>query len=175
MRTADSFIKELDIVALLENKIVGSIMYTRAKILRDDESEKQVISFGPVSVLPEFQRQGIGTLLIEHTKKIATKLGYDAILIYGDPEYYSRVGFVPAEQYGIGSADNMYVAPLLALELIDGALSDCSGRFFEDAIYHVDAEAAKIFDKYFPNKEEASNLPSQDRFQLLQGMIKPRL
>ena len=114
-------------------------------------------------------------MLIEHTKKRAKELGHQAILIYGDSAYYSRVGFVAAQTYGIGTADNMYAAPLQAFELVQGALSNCSGRFFEDAIYEVDEAAAKEFDKSFPCKELQNFLPSQERFRQLVEMRIPRV
>ncbi len=69
MRKADSFIAELDIVAQVNGKIVGNIVYTKAKILDDSGVNHNVITFGPISVLPAFQGKGIGSNLIEHTKK----------------------------------------------------------------------------------------------------------
>jgi predicted N-acetyltransferase YhbS len=59
-------------------------------------------------------------------------MGARAILIYGDPDYYGRFGFVPAERYGIRTADDMYAVPLLARELVKGALAGVRGRFIED-------------------------------------------
>jgi len=174
MRDADSFIKELDIVAEIDGIIVGNIVYTKAKILGDNGECHEVLSFGPIAVLPAFQGKGIGGRLIEHTKMAAKELGYKAILIYGDPDYYARFGFVAAETYGIGTADNMYAAALLALELSPGALSDMSGRFFEDAIYDVNETAAEAFDKGFPFKELRSDLPTQSRFLQMVGMRTPR-
>ncbi|MGL6221315.1 MAG: GNAT family N-acetyltransferase [Lacrimispora sphenoides] len=175
MRESESFIKELDIVATENEKLVGNIMYTKANIQCDNGEIYPVTSFGPISVFPELQGQGIGTLLIEHTKKLARDLGYKAILIYGDPSYYSRFGFIPAETYKIGTSDNMYAAPLLALELTEGALSDCSGRFFEDPIFDIDEAKAKEFDKSFPYKELQDSSPSQERFLQLVKMRTPRL
>lgn len=175
MRESESFIKELDIVATENETLVGNIMYTKAIIRCDNGEIYPVISFGPISVLPELQGQGIGTLLIEHTKKLAKDLGCKAILIYGDPSYYSRFGFVPAETYKIGTPDNMYAAPLLAFELIEGALSDCPGRFFVGPIFDIDEAKAKEFDKRFPNKELQDSSPSQERFLQLVNMRTPRI
>ncbi len=174
MREAKSFIKELDFVAVVNDKIVGNIMYTLANILCDDGRNYQVISFGPISVHPDYQGQGIGSMLIEHTKKLAKEMGYKAILIYGDPDYYSRVGFVEAENYKIGTSGNMYATPLLALELVEGALSNCPGCFFEDSIYEINEDLAKEFDKNFPYKELINDLPSQKRFLELVKMRRPR-
>lgn len=174
MRKADSFIHELDIVAQVNGKIVGNIVYTKAKIVDDNVAHHNVISFGPISVLPVFQGEGIGRILIEHTKTMAKELGYSAILIYGDPDYYSRFGFTAAENYKIGTSDNMYAVPLLALELYPGSLSNISGRFLEDEIYDIDEIAAKEFDQGFSPKELLSDRPTQMRFRQLVEMRRPR-
>jgi predicted N-acetyltransferase YhbS len=174
MRTAEAFIKELDIVAEIDGRIIGNIVYTKAKILGDDENSYNVICFGPISVLPEFQGRGIGEMLIEHTKNLAKQLGYHSILIYGDPKYYSRYGFVAAKTYGIGTPDNMYAVPLQACELCNGALKNCQGRFHEDKVYEIDEAEAIEFDKCFPKKEKQSTMSSQKRFSELVGMREPR-
>lgn len=174
IRNSDSFIKELDIVAEVDGRIVGNIAYTKAKILVDDGSLYNVICFGPISVLPEFQGIGIGGMLIEHSKNLAKQLGYNAILIYGDPEYYRRYGFVAAETYGIETPDNMYAVALQACELYSGALKNCKGRFYEDKVYEIDESKAIEFDKCFPIKEKHSELPSQKRFSELISMRETR-
>lgn len=174
MRSVDSFIHDLDIVAEVNGRIVGNIVYTKAKIIGDNGMYHEVITFGPISVLPDFQGHGIGSILIEHTKQLAKELGYKAILIYGDPDYYKRFGFLPAESYDIATADNMYAVALQAAELLPGALSEISGCFNEDEVYEVDEESAIEFDKGFEAKEQLSDLPSQLRFMELVKIRKPR-
>lgn len=174
MRDADSFIQELDFVAEQEEKIVGSIAYMKAKIMGDDGNDYEVITFGPISVLPAFQGKGIGGLLIRHTCELAKKMGFRAILIYGDPDYYSRFGFVEAKTYNIRTADDMYAVPLQALELLEGALEDCSGRFMEGSTYEIDQVKSQEFDKDFIYKEKRDDLPSQQRFLQLVAMRTPR-
>lgn len=110
----------------------------------------------------------------EYTIARAKEMGYRAVLIYGDPDYYKRFGFVPAETFGIGSSDNMYMDALQALELRDGALSGCQGRFFEDAVYGVNADDAAEFDKGFPEKELRDDLPYQEKFRYQSGLKRPR-
>lgn len=174
MREADAFIPELDFVAEVDGQIVGNIVYTKAKILDDQDVAHSVISFGPISVLPEYQGMGIGGVLIEHTKRIAKDMGYSAILIYGDPNYYEKFGFVKAEQFDVGTPDNEYAEPLQACELFPGALKNISGRFYEDEAFHMDENDAKAFDKLFPQKAMAEGSPSQIRFRELVGSRKAR-
>jgi predicted N-acetyltransferase YhbS len=173
MRDSDAFIRNLDYIAEINGKIVGSIVYTNSKIMGDNGECYEVITFGPLSVIPEYQRKGIGGMLVEHTIKLAKELGYRAILIYGDPSYYNRFGFIEAEKYNIRTSDNMYAVPLQAIELYQCALFDCSGRFFEDLVFEIDETAANEFDKSFPRKKKQSGLPTQERFQQLVNMIKP--
>lgn len=175
MRDSETFIKELDIVAEADGQIVGNIVYTRTQIAVDDGSFYPVISFGPISVLPEYQRGGIGGKLISYTKEIARNLGYKAILIFGDPAYYNRYGFSAAENYKIRTAEDMYAAALLATELFPGALSARSGKFIEDPIFNVDETAVEEFERQFPHKERKSGGTAQMRFQELLGMRTPRM
>ena len=114
LRGAKEFVKGLDFVAMCDNMIVGNIVYVEAKVI-DSDKEHAVLTFGPISVLPEYQNRGIGARLIRHTRKLATELGYKAILIYGDPQYYRKFGFTESKKYGITNRDGKYPAALLAL------------------------------------------------------------
>ena len=86
LRSSSDFIPELDFVAEKGGKIIGQIAYSHGIIECKQGEEKEVISFGPVSVLPAFQKQGIGSALIIHTINLARDMGYPAICIYGDPD-----------------------------------------------------------------------------------------
>jgi len=164
LRTSDVFVPELDFVAVVDDRIVGNIMYATSDIICDDGTKHEVLTFGPLCVLPEYQRQGIGAALVNHTKAVAAEMGYKAIFIYGDPEIYRHVGFVPAEDHQIRTKDNMYAAALQVYELQKGALTGIKGRFVEDAVYEVSEEATGEFDAQFPEKEKLSGTDSQKRF-----------
>lgn len=69
---------------------------------------------------------------------------------------------------------NIYAVLLQAYELMEGSLSHCKGRFFEDDSHHIDPLAAEEFDKSFPKKELQTHLPSQARFLQLIKMRTPR-
>lgn len=173
MRDAPSFIPELDFVAELDGKIVGNIVYTRASLVEDGGRSHEVISFGPLSVLPAYQKRGVGSALVETSKLAAAALGFRAIFIYGDPEYYSRFGFLAAETYQIGNTEHQYASALQALELVPGALSGIQGCFFEDSIFNINDVEAEAFDRCFPPKDLQEGLPSQLRFRHLVGLRRP--
>ena len=174
LRKAPCFLPELDFVAQLDGRLVGNIMYTRAVLCADDGREHAVLSFGPVSVLPELQGKGVGSALIRHSLARAKELGHTAVFIYGDPDYYCRFGFMPAEKYLIGTQYNTYAAALQALELVPNALSNRAGLFFVDAAYEVDEAACARFDAQFPAKERLTGLPSQAKFQQHLSMVRSR-
>ncbi len=175
MRESDAFIAELDFVAEIDGEIVGNIVYSKAVIHCDSGAVREAVCFGPVSVLPNFQSQGVGSTLILHSLQRARELGYEACLIYGDPDYYGRFGFRKAEVFDIRTPDDQYAVPLLALELKEDALKYCSGRFIEDEVYDIDDAAAAKFDKSFPVKELRDDLPSQKRFLELVAMRRARV
>ena len=58
-------------------------MYTKAKLIDEGKNEKEILTFGPISILPEYQRQGYGKMLLEHSFKKAIELGFDTIVIFG--------------------------------------------------------------------------------------------
>jgi predicted N-acetyltransferase YhbS len=120
-------------------------------------------------VLPAFQKQGIGSALINHSIKIAKCLGYQAIFIYGDPRYYCRFGFRCAERYDIKTADGKFAFALLALELQTNALNNMPGRFIESAAFEVDESKMGEFEKMFPHKEKTTT-DSQREFAFMASM-----
>ena len=165
LRKTDVFIKELDFVAINNNEIVGNIMYAKSTI-KNNDLEYTVLTFGPVSVLPEYQNKGIGGKLINHTIKLSKEIGYKAIIIYGDPEYYKRFGFKESKEYKITNKDKKFPAALLALELYPNALNGIEGIFDEGEVYKIDKNEAEEFDRKFIAKEKGYS-KSQERFKEL--------
>jgi predicted N-acetyltransferase YhbS len=167
LRKTGVFIKELDFVAVNNDKIAGNIMYAESTI-KNNDSEYTVLTFGPVSVLPEYQNKGIGGKLINHTIKLSKEMGYKAIIIYGDPEYYKRFGFKESKEYNITNRDKKFPAALLVLELYPNALNEIVGVFDEGKAYEIDKNEAEEFDKKFTAKEKGYS-KSQERFKELSG------
>jgi len=167
LRKTNEFIKELDFVAINNYKIIGNIVYVKAKIINND-MEYTVLTFGPISVLPEYQNNRIGNKLINHTIKLSKEMGYKGIIIYGDPEYYKRFGFKESKQYKITNKEKKYPAALLVLELYPNALNGIEGIFDEGKAYEVDTNEIEEFDKKFIKKEKGYS-KTQDRFNEISG------
>lgn len=96
LRTTPSFIPALSLVAVMDNHIVGHILFTKAYV-----GETVVLALAPLSVLPEYQNRGIGRALIIKGHETAQKLGYKYSVVLGYTEYYPKMGYVPAGRYGI--------------------------------------------------------------------------
>lgn len=173
MRDSPNFVRALDYVALSDGKIIGVVVFMKSFIAADNGCKYEVLCMGPIAVVPEYQRKGIGGMLITHTRKIATELGYRAILLCGDPEYYSKMGFVAAELFGIRTSENNYAAALQVCPLYPDALTGITGKYYEDGIYNIDPVASETFDRLFPKKERIAGTPSQRRFQEVVAMQKP--
>ena len=154
VRKVPAFVPELDFVAVEDGRIVGNIIYSQAKVVGGDGNAHEVVTFGPVSVLPSFQRRGIGSALIEQTMKLAREMGFRAIVIFGHPAYYSRFGFENAERFGITTADGTNFDAFMALELREGGLEGVTGRFYEDPVFRMDKDEVEAFDRRFPHKEK---------------------
>jgi predicted N-acetyltransferase YhbS len=169
LRMSGDFIPELDFVAEKEGQIVGQIVYSRGIIKGKGTENKEVITFGPVSVLPAFQKRGIGSALITHTISLARDMGCPAICIYGDPRYYTRFGFRCGEKYEIKTAEDKFAVSLQVLELRHGALNSVSGRFVESAAFAVDETGFAQYDATFPFKEKKET-ESQREFRFLASL-----
>jgi predicted N-acetyltransferase YhbS len=158
LRSAPAFVSELDLVACDGEEIVGNIMYSRARVVAPGGKTGEVLCLGPISVLPERQRTGIGSLLIEESLTRAKELGYPGVFLMGNPTYYSRFGFKHAKAYGVLASDGQNHDYLMGLELAPGRLDGLSGIFLEDEVFHLDPGELVDFEKLFPRKEK--HMPS---------------
>lgn len=127
LRKAPTFIEELSLVAELDGQVVGHILFTPI-IIDNGQQQFRSLVLAPVSVLPEFQKRGIGGQLIRAGHQKAIELGFQSVILIGHPEYYPRFGYRPASTWGIKThyelpSDDVF----MAVELIEGALSNVSG------------------------------------------------
>lgn len=116
-------IPELCFVMEHDGDIVGHILYTKTEVIRADGTKIPTISFGPLSVLPKYQRQGIGSALVKHSIEKAQESGYGAVLITGVEEYYPKLGFKKAREYGLTLEDGTSPDAFMVYELKPGYLS----------------------------------------------------
>ena len=166
MRGHEDFIPELDFVIELDGQIVGNIMYTKAKLTDEGGTEKEIVTFGPVSILPKYQRKGYGKMLIEHSLKRAAELGYEAVVIMGSPANYVGSGFQCCRKYNVCVEKGKYPAAMLVKELKPGALDGRLWFYSDSPVMNVDEREAQAFDDGL-EKMEKKWMPSQEAFYIM--------
>ena len=166
MREHEDFIPELDFVIELDGQIVGNIMYTKAKLTDEGGTEKEIVTFGPVSVLPEHQRKGYGKILIEYSLKCAAELAYEAVVIIGSPANYVSSGFQCCRKYNVCVEKDKYPAAMLVKELKPGALDGRLWFYSDSPVMIVDEKKAQAFDDNL-EKMEKKWMPSQEAFYIM--------
>jgi putative acetyltransferase len=116
-----------DIVSLVAeagSQVVGHILFSPV-VIEHEGSEIIGMGLGPMAVLPERQRQGIGSQMVEAGLEILRKNACPFVIVLGHPEYYPRFGFVPASRHGLacqweGVSDEVFMALVLDDEKMAG-------------------------------------------------------
>jgi putative acetyltransferase len=121
LRIKAEYINELSIIALFGNKIVGHILFFPVSVVFN-EKRHQTLSLGPMAVLPEYQKQGIGGELIRRGLKKAEELGFKSVVVLGHPEYYPRFGFRKSARWNIRDPFGAPEEAMMAIELEKGSL-----------------------------------------------------
>ncbi len=165
MRSHKDFLPELDFVIEVDNQIIGNIMYTKAKLVDESGEEKQILTFGPVCILPECQRMGYGKLLMEHSFEKAVALGYDVIVIFGNPNNYVSRGFKSCKKFNICLENGTFPAAMMVKELKPEALDGRKWIYNQSPVMNIDEQEAERFDESL-EKMEKKYQPSQEEFYI---------
>lgn len=116
----------LSLVAELDGKIVGHILFTPVLIETDGEGIEGM-GLAPMAVLPEHQRQGVGSMLVTEGLTQLENKGYPFVIVLGHPHYYPRFGFEPASQRDIRSVWNVPDEAFMIVVFDEMRLSGVSG------------------------------------------------
>ncbi len=116
----------LSLVAEMEQEIVGHAILTQV-MLMPHVPGLRMLGLGPVAVRPPVRRRGIGSALVRQAISMAEAEGWQAVVVLGDPEYFSRFGFVPAQRFGLGTEFRAPTDWFRVLELERGALGGMRG------------------------------------------------
>ena len=163
MRNNESFIPKLDFVMEKDGELIGQIVYAHANIITEDGKNFPILTMGPISISPAYQRKGYGKQLLDYSLEKATELGHGAVCFEGNIDFYGKSGFTQASKFGIsypGFPKDAEVPFFLCKELIPNYLRNINGTYSPPKFYNVDEKEADIFDKEFPPKEKLK-LPGQ--------------
>lgn len=162
-RDREDFVPELDLVMEKDGEIIGHVMYVHSAIKTDDGRTVPIMTFGPISIAPEYKRQGYGTILLRYSMDKARELGAGALAITGNIGFYGKSGFVVASTKGVhyfAEPRGEEVPYFLIKELKPGFLDGITGSYKDPEGYFVDDAEAETFDAQFPPKEK-QKLPGQ--------------
>lgn len=126
LRGSEAFVPGLSLVADVGGIVVGHILLTKL-VVNNGREKFDLLGLAPVSVLPEFQKKGVGSKLISASHRIALDLGYDAVVLIGHPDYYPRFGYRRADEFGIEFPFEAPADCCLVAELTEGAMAGVSG------------------------------------------------
>ena len=163
LRNDKSFVKNLDFVILKDGKIIGQNVFVKTVIVTDDNKNIEVLTMGPISILPSYQKQGYGKILLDYSLEKATECGFGAVLFEGNIMFYGKSGFDYAKKFNIRYNDldiNENTDFFLCKELKTGFLKNANGKYITPTIYYVDKNDVEEFDKKFPEKKKLK-LPGQ--------------
>jgi putative acetyltransferase len=117
---------QVSLVAVENDQIVGHIFFSPVTI-ESEESTSAALGLAPMAVLPEYQKQGIGSQLVREGLRECQRLGCNVVVVLGHPEYYPRFGFIPASQQGLRSEYPVPDEVFMVTELEPGALGGQRG------------------------------------------------
>ena len=165
VRKNPDYIPELDFVLVEHNKIIGHIIYVKAKLVSDDGTIKNILSFGPFTIDPDYQRKGYGRKLLDYSLEAAKTLGYDTVAIYGNPENYICYGFKNCKRYNICLDENVYPVSLLIKTLKNNCLEGKNWKYIESSAHNPDMSGFDKFDSTFECRKKEYN-KSQELFYI---------
>ncbi len=105
LRASEAWIPQLSMVAVVTGEAVGHVVCSRARI---EPGGLPVLALGPIAVLPDRQRTGVGSALMDAVLAAADALGESLIGLVGEPDFYSRFGFRPASSVSLDAPDSQW-------------------------------------------------------------------
>ena len=146
-RRSKQFVPELSFVAELNGKLAGFIMYTRSKIIAKNRTYGDTLCLQMLYAAHWAQCRGVGTALVRHTLPLAKEMGFRAVLFCGNPDYYPRLGFRPAFEFGVGKEMNEHFH---CMPLYEGALEGIRDGRYKELNLSVTKRQVRRFNRRFP-------------------------
>lgn len=128
----------ISLVAVKDEEIVGHIFFSPVSI-ESENATFTAMGLAPMAVLPQYQKQGVGSALVEAGLKECMRIGHYVVIVVGHAEYYPRFGFTPARAKGLSCEFDVPDDVFMVAELSPGALNGRQGlvRYHPEFKKHV--------------------------------------
>ena len=128
IRSKRFYMPELEIIAVCEGEVVGYAGFSRFHL--EGKFEDKLLILTPVAVKTSLQRRHISKQMIEYGFEKAKQMGFEAVIVEGNPRNYNPRGFVTAADHGILPGKSVHLPAIQCLmvkELKEGALENIKG------------------------------------------------
>lgn len=126
LRKQGAFDPKLSLVAECDGSLVGHILFTPVEIVGEADAVK-ALGLGPMAVMPNHQRQGIGSKLVREGLSVCKRLEHKLVFVLGHPKFYPRFGFLPASSKGCKSTFPVPDEIFMVRKLIPGGCNGVTG------------------------------------------------
>jgi putative acetyltransferase len=148
LRQDGDFIPALSLVAVDEGRIVGHILFPPVTI-ESKTGSVPALALGPMAVLPELRRRGIGSLLVQKGLAACRRLGHRIVVVVGHPVYYPKFGFFPALEWGIELPFPVPDEAFMVTALVEGALEGVHGTVRYPHAFGVTVEREVVSERIY--------------------------
>jgi len=116
----------LSLVAVKDERVIGHILFSPVTI-ESAGSNFRAVGLGPMAVLPNHQRKGVGSQLVRAGLDNCREAGHEIVIVLGHADYYPRFGFRPSKPLGIQWEHDVPEEVFMICELRNGALAGRQG------------------------------------------------
>ncbi len=144
------------LVAVKEDIILGHALFSKAFVVHKKMRFK-CLALGPIAVLPEHQRKGIGKALIEEGFERAKEVGFGAVVVIGDPVYFGQFDFKPSTVYKVRCSFNKIPEHFMVKEITRNAMRRIIGtvQYAKEFLTLADAEEKRAVQRTPYGEEKA--------------------
>jgi putative acetyltransferase len=119
LRGTEWWVPELSLVVQQDDALVAHALFSRLPLA---DEERPMLTLGPIAVLPDYQRKGVGLTLARMGLSRARQLGYTAVIAVGIPEFMAACGFRPARPRGLETKMAVPDESFVVAELREGGI-----------------------------------------------------